>query len=122
IFFVVMGIRADVRVFTELPTLTLAAALTCAAVMGKLVCGLGPSRGDGRLAVAFGMMPRGEVSLIYANLGMTLLVGGAPVLDRKAYSAIVTVVILTTLLTPMSVKWSLARRRGRKESSQASTA
>jgi Kef-type K+ transport system membrane component KefB len=112
IFFVVMGIRADVRVFAHPATLALAAALTGAAVVGKLACALGVPRSDNRLAVAFGMVPRGEVSLIFANLGLTLRLGDAPVLDTKTYSALVIVVILTTFLAPIALKWSFNRRRG----------
>jgi Kef-type K+ transport system membrane component KefB len=104
IFFVVMGLRADVRVLVQPETLLLAFGLTFAAIVGKLACGLGTPRGVDRLTVAFGMMPRGEVTLIFASLGMTLLVGGAPVLDRRGYSALVTVVILTTILTPPGLK------------------
>ena len=121
IFFVVVGMRADVRAFARPETLALAAALTCAAVVGKLACGLGVPRGDNRLAVAFGMMPRGEVSLIFASLGMTLQLGGAPVLDHQAYSALVVVVVLTTLLTPVSLKWSFARARRRPASGPGSS-
>lgn len=68
IFFVLMGLRADVSVFFEGGTLALAGGLLAAAVVGKLACGLGAARGVDRLTVAFGMMPRGDVSLIFANL------------------------------------------------------
>ena len=102
IFFVVMGARADVRTFAHPHTLALAAALVVAAVAGKLACAIGASRGTNRLAVAFGMIPRGEVTLIYASLGSTL-----GVIDTAAYSAIVLAVVVTTLVTPASLKWSL---------------
>jgi Kef-type K+ transport system membrane component KefB len=102
IFFVVMGARADVRTFASPHTLALAAALVAAAILGKLVCGLGAARGSNRLAVAFGMIPRGEVTLIYASLGSAL-----GVLDAAAYSAIVLAVVVTTLVTPTALKWSL---------------
>ncbi len=110
VFFVVMGIRADVRVLVQPRALLLAAALTLAAVVGKLACGLGAPRGTGRLAVALGMAPRGEVTLVFASLGVGMTVGGAPLLDGRAYSALVTVVVVTTLLTPAALKWSFARR------------
>jgi Kef-type K+ transport system membrane component KefB len=112
IFFVVMGLRADVRLVLHAETLLLAAVLTVAAVLGKLACALGARRGMNRLALAFGMMPRGEVSLIYASLGVTLLSGGEHLLDRKGYSALVAVVLLTTIMTPIALKWSFGRRVG----------
>ncbi|HEY8078264.1 MAG TPA: cation:proton antiporter [Labilithrix sp.] len=104
VFFLVMGIRADVRVLVQPSTLLLAGALTIAAVVGKLACGLGTARGVDRLGVALGMIPRGEVTLIFASLGLTLL-------DKRTYSALVTVVVLTTLLTPAALKWSFGRAR-----------
>ena len=105
VFFVVMGVRVDVRSFVHWHTLALAGALAAAAVIGKLACGLGV-RGTSRLAVAFGMMPRGEVTLIFASLGRQ-----SGVLGADAYSAVVLVVVLTTLLTPTALKWSLARAK-----------
>jgi Kef-type K+ transport system membrane component KefB len=104
IFFFVMGVRADVSAFLHPRTLGLAAVLTLGAVLGKLMCSIGPKAGVSRLSVALGMMPRGEVTLIFASLGMQL-----GVLDRDAYSAIVVVVVVTTVLTPTALKWSFAR-------------
>jgi Kef-type K+ transport system membrane component KefB len=109
IFFVMMGMRADLHALTRLETLGLVAALTCAAVVGKLACGLGTARGVSRLTVAFGMIPRGEVSLVFASLGMTLTFDGSPLLDQSGYSALVAVVILTTVLTPLLLRWQLVR-------------
>ncbi len=109
IFFVVMGVRAEVGAFFHGHTLALAAALTLAAVLGKLACGIGPKRGLSRLSVALGMMPRGEVTLIFASLGRQM-----HVLDRDAYSAIVVVVVVTTVLTPTTLKWSFARATRRE--------
>ncbi len=109
VFFVVMGVRADVRAFLHRETLLLAGALTAAALVGKLVCSAGPARGTNRLVVAFGMVPRGEVTLVFASIGVKALLGGAPVLDANAYSALVMVVVLTTLVTPTALKWSFAR-------------
>src|SRR5215813_646537 len=81
IFFVLMGFRADVRTFAHGGTLLLVVALTAAAVAGKLACALGAGAGVNRLAVAFGMLPRGEVALIYASLGLTLVSDGRHLID-----------------------------------------
>jgi Kef-type K+ transport system membrane component KefB len=109
LFFALLGVRTDLRVFTEPGAPALAAGLTVAAILGKLACGLGAREGSNRLAVSFGMMPRGEVSLIYASLGLSLGAAGRPVLDHRAYSALVVMVVLTTLATPIGLKWSFAR-------------
>jgi hypothetical protein len=50
------------------------------------------------------------VTLVFAALGSTLRVGNTPLLDDRGYAALVTVVILTTLVTPPALKWSLTRR------------
>jgi Kef-type K+ transport system membrane component KefB len=57
------------------------------------------------------MMPRGEVGLIIASLGLRLGEPGHPVLDSSAYAAIVMMIVVTTLVTPLGLKWSFARRR-----------
>jgi hypothetical protein len=57
------------------------------------------------------MIPRGEVSLVFATLGSAPQFGQAPLLDERGYIAVVTVVILTTLVTPPALKWSMGRDR-----------
>src|SRR3989440_12343316 len=64
VFFVLMGMKVDLRVFARPEVIGFALALTAAAVLGKQACALGTGRGVNRLAVGAGMMPRGEVSLI----------------------------------------------------------
>ncbi len=111
IFFVLMGIHTDLRAFAEPGVLKLAAALTVAAILGKQLCSLGVigHRRD-RLSVGIGMIPRGEVGLIFANIGLTLFVAGTPVIDRSVFAAIVVMVMVTTALTPSALKWSFERR------------
>jgi Kef-type K+ transport system membrane component KefB len=110
LFFVVMGMRTDLVSFLNGRVLLLTLALTIAAIVGKQVCGLGVLGGGvDRLSVGLGMVPRGEVGLIFANIGVMLSAGGRPLLDATAYSAIVAMVILTTLITPPALKWSLGK-------------
>jgi Kef-type K+ transport system membrane component KefB len=112
VFFVVMGLRTDLRVFADPRVLGLATALTVAAVLGKQVCSLGViGKGVDRLSVGLGMIPRGEVGLIFANIGATLTIGGQPVVSREEFSAVVVMVMVTTMLTPPALKWSLGRKR-----------
>jgi Kef-type K+ transport system membrane component KefB len=94
--------------------LGLAAVLTLAAIVGKQACSLGvPARGVDRLTVGLGMVPRGEVGLIFANIGLGLTLAGQPVIDPPTYSALVVMVIVTTMVTPPALQWSL-RRAGRR--------
>lgn len=116
VFFVVMGMRTDVRAFFRPEILGLAAALTLAAIAGKQVCGLGALGGrPDRLSIGIGMIPRGEVGLIFANIGLALQIDGHPVIGPGTFSAVVVMVIVTTLVTPPALKWSMGRaeRRGR---------
>jgi Kef-type K+ transport system membrane component KefB len=110
IFFVLMGLRTDLRSFALPGTLGLAGALVLAAVLGKQACSLGVwGRGVDRLTVGLGMIPRGEVGLIFANVGVGLTLGGQPIIDRATFSAVVVMVIVTTLITPIALKFSLER-------------
>src|SRR5262249_15009789 len=113
VFFVLVGFRVDLRILAHPATLAAPLALTLAAIAGKLCCAAGVlTRQVNRLAVAAGMIPRGEVALVFAALGSTFRVNGAPLLDQHGYTAIITVVILTTLITPPALKWTLRSRSG----------
>jgi len=120
IFFVLMGLKVDLRLFTRVDILGLAAALTLAAIIGKQICALGViERGLNRLAVGLGMIPRGEVGLIFAGIGATLMLPSTtgvnePVIGSAVFGAVVIMVIVTTLITPTALKWSLGRKRTRK--------
>jgi Kef-type K+ transport system membrane component KefB len=115
LFFVLVGLRVDLRVFASPSALVFALVLTLAAVIGKQACALGVmERGASRLAVGLGMIPRGEVELIYAGIGATLMLTNAsgatePVVSPTTYGAIVITVVLTTLATPPALKWAMAR-------------
>jgi Kef-type K+ transport system membrane component KefB len=114
VFFVLMGMRVDLTAFARVDVLGLAALLTLAAIVGKQACSLGTlGRPLDRLSIGIGMIPRGEVGLIFASIGMTLTLAGAPIVDSSTYSAIVIMVIVTTMITPPALKWSLARGEGR---------
>lgn len=120
IFFVLMGLKVDLRLFTQVNILGLAAALTIAAIVGKQICALGVvERGINRWTIGLGMIPRGEVGLIFAGIGATLMLPSAtgetiPVINSAIFGAVVIMVIITTLLTPITLKWSLGRKRTSK--------
>ena len=110
IFFVLMGLRTDLRAFVSGGALELTAALIVVAIIGKQACALGVTvPGVRRLAVGIGMIPRGEVGLIFASVGAALTLDGVPVISPSAFSAVVIMVIVTTLITPPALKWSLLR-------------
>jgi Kef-type K+ transport system membrane component KefB len=109
VFFVLMGARVHVWEFTGARVWMLAVALIVVAFVTKLACALAAPRGSNRLLVGVGMVPRGEVGLIFADAGRTLVVNGQPLLDGTDFSSIVMMVAATTLLTPPLLA-RLARR------------
>jgi Kef-type K+ transport system membrane component KefB len=116
VFFVLMGLRTDLAVFTQPGVLSLAAALTVAAFIGKQICGLGAVGGHlDRLSIGLGMVPRGEVGLIFANIGLTLTIAGERIVDEGVFSAVVVMVIVTTVITPPALKWSFGRAASKAE-------
>jgi Kef-type K+ transport system membrane component KefB len=109
-----MGMHVNLGAFGRPEVLGLASLLTVAAILGKQACSLGASKELDRLSIGIGMIPRGEVGLIFANAGLGLSVQGRPVIDLETYSAVVIMVIVTTMATPPALRWSLSRRgRGR---------
>jgi len=111
VFFVRTGMLVDLRSFANPAILGIAVALTVAAWIGKQACMLGvPRRGLNRLAIGFGMVPRGEVGLIFANIGTGLVLAGERIITPPLYAAVVIMVIVTTLVTPPALQWSFRRR------------
>jgi Kef-type K+ transport system membrane component KefB len=110
LFFVHMGMQVDLKTFLDVKIVLFGLSLTAVAILGKQACGLGVmGKGLSMLTVGIGMIPRGEVGLIFASIGSQLTLQGSPVVGKSLYSAIVIMVILTTLITPPALKWSIAK-------------
>jgi len=111
IFFVKVGAALDLSLLN--PTspgagavLATAGALTVVAVVGKLLAGWGaPWQKFDRLTVGVGMVPRGEVGLIFADLGLR-----TGVLDQELFGAVVIMVMATTFVAPIALKLRLKGR------------
>lgn len=114
VFFVMMGFRVDLKSCASLAVLGFAALITLVAIVGKQICGLGVlERGLDRLAIGVGMIPRGEVGLIFAGMGATLTLSGKPILSPTTFSALVLMVMLTTFITPPLLKMVFERKSSR---------
>ncbi|MEO1297371.1 MAG: cation:proton antiporter [Cyanobacteria bacterium J06636_16] len=109
IFFVTVGAKADLGVLN--PTvaenragLIIATFLIVVAILGKIVTGWAVfgKPGVNRLAIGVGMIPRGEVGLVFAGIG-----SASGVLDKPLEAAIIVMVILTTFLAPPLLQWTL---------------
>lgn len=110
-FFVVTGTRVDPALFLDGRVLREAAIVTAVAILAKLVgAGLGSLGLGWRSAaiVGMGMVPRGEVGLIVASLGLS-----RGIIAGEFFSTVVVMSILTTLLVPPALTW-LSRPRVRR--------
>lgn len=105
IFFVMTGAAVDLSYFNPLnpqneQVLFLAAGLTVAAVVGKLVSGLGAvGRHVNGWGIGVGMVPRGEFVMIFASMGLA-----HHIIPSGEYGAILIVTVLTTLASPVVMK------------------
>jgi Kef-type K+ transport system membrane component KefB len=112
VFFVLMGLKVELAGMFDPKHLGLAALVIVAAILGKQACALGAWGSSlDKLSIGIGMIPRGEVGLIFASLGLGLTVGGERVVDQALFSTIVLMVMVTTVVTPPALKWSLGRSR-----------
>ncbi|MBT3445739.1 cation:proton antiporter [bacterium] len=101
IFFIMVGAAVDISVFNpfikeNIAVIILALVLFVIAIIGKLVSGLGAfSLKANKLVIGIGMIPRGEVGLIFASMGLA-----TGVLNSSDYSALTVMVMLTTFIAP----------------------
>lgn len=110
IFFIMVGAAVDVSVFNpfvkeNIPILLIALTLFIVAVVGKLVSGFAVlQKGIKKSVVAVGMIPRGEVGLIFAQMGLTY-----GIFTSELFSAVTVMVMLTTFIAPPLLKIMFAR-------------
>lgn len=99
LFFMLIGIQVKIETFFDWHVLLTASFLIVAAVLGKLVSGVGSRHKEDRLLIGIGMLPRGEVGLVFASIGRTI-----GVISDQLFSAIILMVIITTLVAPLWLK------------------
>lgn len=99
LFFMLIGIQVKIESFLNWHVLMIAIGLIAAAIIGKLLSGLGGHHKDDRLLIGIGMLPRGEVGLVFASIGRTL-----GVISDQLFSAIILMVIVTTFIAPVWLK------------------
>jgi Kef-type K+ transport system membrane component KefB len=110
VFFASVGAAVDLRALADGRSLLLGGVLIAVGVAGKVVAGYAPwwMRGD-KLLVGIGMVPRGEVGLIFAQMG---LASGA--VNGGEYGALMLMVLGTTFITPPALAWRAKRLGVRK--------
>jgi Kef-type K+ transport system membrane component KefB len=105
IFFVMTGMSVKLETLGNPKIVFVALAITVVAFLGKYITGFFAGKGVNRSLIGFGMVPRGEVGLIFATIGK-----GLGVVSDEVFSVIVIMVILTTLLTPPILAFILKRQ------------
>lgn len=112
IFFVSVGAAVDLKSLNPFnpetrPFFVIGALLTIVAILGKLVAGYAAfGRPMRKLVIGVGMVPRGEVGLIFAQLGLT-----AGLLSAGLYSSVALMVMVTTFVAPPALRALLAKTR-----------
>jgi Kef-type K+ transport system membrane component KefB/predicted amino acid-binding ACT domain protein len=115
IFFLNIGISTNIRAMADARVIGVAMLLSVVAIVAKIaaVSGAIGSRGD-KLTIGFGMLPRGEVGLIFASIGLSV---GA--LSEELYGSVLVVVLVTTLVAPPLLRWRLGTQAEAIEDSTA---
>ncbi|WP_115304013.1 cation:proton antiporter [Legionella beliardensis] len=106
LFFMLIGLQVKVEAFMHWQVIMIASGLIVAAILGKLLSGLGGSSKDDRMLIGIGMLPRGEVGLVFASIGRTL-----GVISDELFSAIILMVIVTTIIAPPWLKSRYAKKK-----------
>jgi Kef-type K+ transport system membrane component KefB len=100
VFFVQIGVNSEIEQFGKPSVLGLAAGLLVIGVIGKVLAGwLATGSAGDKLLIGIGMIPRGEVGLIFAGIGLT-----EGVLTQDLYASLLVVVLVSTLMTPPLLK------------------
>jgi predicted amino acid-binding ACT domain protein len=115
IFFLNIGISTDISAMADARVIGVALILSAIAIVSKVGSALGAigSRGD-KWTIGFGMLPRGEVGLIFASIGLSV---GA--LSEELYGSVLVVVLVTTLVAPPLLRWRLGTQAQAVEDSTA---
>ena len=106
-FFAVTGAQLDLAALLDPSVAVLAVVLAVVGVVTKAIGGFFGARSIGRwgsIAVGFGMVPRGEVGIVVANLGLA-----TGLLAAGVFSAVVVAVVLTTVVAPYLLAWAIPR-------------
>lgn len=110
LFFLLMGAKVDPVALVQPRTLLLGAVLALLGIAGKYVAGYGGGKDLRASVIGWGMVPRGEVGLIFVAAGASLTLNGAPLLGPEVQAGVVAALLLTTLAGPVGLAWVLKRK------------
>ena len=106
IFFIYAGMQVDLVAAFKLYTIVIAILISIIAIIGKAFCGIFLSRGINKLIVGFGMVPRGEIGIIFAITGLNL-----KIIDNDIFAALLLMVVITSVITPIMLNKIVAREK-----------
>ena len=104
LFFMLIGIQVKLETFMHTQVLIMAAGLIVVAILGKLCSGFGVKNSENRLLIGIGMLPRGEVGLVFASIGKSI-----GVISDDLFSAIIIMIMVTTIIVPPWLKKCYAK-------------
>jgi len=110
LFFVLMGARVDPAALVSPWALMLAVGLAAVGTLGKFVAGYGAGGALRPAVIGWGMVPRGEVGLIFVAAGAHLTLGGQPLMDAQVQAGVVGAILLTTIAGPIGLGRALRGR------------
>jgi Kef-type K+ transport system membrane component KefB len=112
LFFVLTGASVDTSAIFEPETLILAGVLTLVGILGKYISGYVAGGGLNSSVIGWGMVPRGEVGLIFVAVGRGIIINGEPLLSSEVQAGVLGAILMTTILGPIGLSWVLGKSEG----------
>jgi Kef-type K+ transport system membrane component KefB len=98
IFFIYAGMQVDLVNAFKLTTIFIAILISVFAIIGKVACCTFLPKGINRLIVGFGMVPRGEIGIIFAITGLHI-----KIIDNDLFTTLLLVIVITSIVTPIAL-------------------
>jgi Kef-type K+ transport system membrane component KefB len=116
-FFVYVGLHIDLGSFTAELLLVAVVIIVLAVITKYIGCGAGTILGDKEKKcsaniVGVGMIPRGEVGIIVATIGVTIMAGGEPAMSGDLFAVVVMMSVVTTLIAPFMLSRVFKKKYG----------
>ena len=111
LFFVYTAATIDPSALLQPFTFILAGALTIVGIIGKYISGYAAGGGLSVPVVGWGMVPRGEVGLIFVAVGREIKIAGEPMLSDEVQAGVLGAILMTTILGPIGLSWVLGRKK-----------
>lgn len=100
IFFIYAGMQVDIVAAMNFATIKLALLISLFAILTKVISGIFLPKTINRWIVGFGMVPRGEIGIIFALIGLEY-----KIIDNNIFTAILLMVIITSIITPIMINY-----------------